>query len=120
VGYDPNDAPDSSTWLRATEAERLEAVKDFHRELGEPVASLRLHAAIHVTVENQLAEGVEAALEALERLVSEGLDRHDAIHAIGSVVAEEMFAAMRDKTFDPTRYEARLRALTAAAWRGAS
>jgi hypothetical protein len=40
-----------------------------------------------------------------------------AIHAIGSVLAEHMFAASQGRPFDATEYEARLTALTAESWR---
>jgi hypothetical protein len=42
-----------------------------------------------VAVETQLAEGHAEATAALDRLLQEGLDRHEALHAIGSVLAEE-------------------------------
>lgn len=47
---------------------------------------MNLHALAHVIVENQLAEDLPEARRALERLLGEGLDRHDAIHAIASVL----------------------------------
>jgi hypothetical protein len=40
----------------------------------------------HVVVENQVALGEATSVpEALDRLINEGLDRHDAVHAVGSV-----------------------------------
>jgi hypothetical protein len=73
-------------------------------------------------VENQLAEGIEAVRETLERLMSEGLDRHEGIHAIGSVLAEHLSNLMRNgpkkgtDTNEP--YFRRLRSLTASTWAG--
>jgi hypothetical protein len=48
-----------------------------------------IHAAIHLIVENQVALGdAFPANGVLLRLMKEGLDRHEAIHAIGSVFSE--------------------------------
>jgi hypothetical protein len=75
---------------------------------------------MHVVVENQLALGDSfPAKSVLARLMSEGLDRHDAIHAIGSVLAGQIFDALKHK--DPTRdlnaeYQQKLKALTAQSW----
>jgi hypothetical protein len=50
----------------------------------------------HVIVENQVALGEAYPVQSvLLRLMEEGLDRHDAIHAIGSVLAERLFAGLR-------------------------
>ena len=46
-----------------------------------------MHAVIHVMVENQIALGDEIPVKCtVQRLISEGLDRHDAVHAVGSVL----------------------------------
>ena len=41
-------------------------------------------------VENQLAEHLPSVEAALQRLLVEGLDRHDALHAVASVLAEHL------------------------------
>jgi hypothetical protein len=87
------------------------------RVAHEEAGSLRAHAAIHATVETQLAEGLGCAVRAMERLVEQGLDRHEAVHAIGSVVAAQLYAALQHRAFDSAEYEARLDALTADSWR---
>jgi hypothetical protein len=47
-------------------------------------------------VENQLALGEATPVPTtLERLMDEGLDRHEAIHAIGSILMRIMFDAIR-------------------------
>ena len=80
-----------------------------------------MHATIHTVVENQLALGERVVGEALERLRSEGLTRHDAVHAIGTVLAEQIYDALKDRgegTSDLNeRYLDRLRQLTAELWR---
>ena len=115
--YDPTQGLDASEWLESDEAERLDAVLRYHKRDKERAGSVRAHAAIHVTVENQLAEGLGGAVRAMERLREQGLGRHDAIHAVGSVVAEQIYAALKHRAFDAAEYEARLDVLTAEAWR---
>jgi hypothetical protein len=62
-----------------------------------------------------------AAGAALDRLLQEGFDRHDAIHAIGSVVTAEIFEVVRSKRpHDPEGYARKLDALTASKWRNGS
>jgi len=49
---------------------------------------MRLHALFNAIIENQAALKDETPVaEAIMRLRMEGLDRHEAIHAIGSVLA---------------------------------
>jgi hypothetical protein len=122
VKYDPDIAPDPARWLDSDDETRARAVREYHKQAREPVGqSPNLHAAIHAVVENQLAEGHAAATATLSRLISEGLDRHDAIHAIGAIVAAEMFDMIKPQaTHDPEQYAPKLRALTAARWRAGS
>jgi len=79
-----------------------------------------LHAAIHAVIERQLAEEVPQVVNAFDRLRAEGLDRHDTIHALGSVLAEHMRQLMNGE-LDPANpnasYFAALDGLTAASWR---
>ena len=88
--YDPLYPPDPQTWLDLAESERLDLVSEYHESTEEEFPSLRAHAAIHVIVENQLAERLSPVEAALRRLLVEGLDRHDAVHAIASVLAEHL------------------------------
>lgn len=58
--------------------------------------------------------------ETLERLMKEGLNRHDAVHAIGMVLASHIHDLLQepgppDGDPNPPYYEA-LRRLTAAQW----
>ena len=75
----------------------------------------------HVVVENQVALGEATSVsEALDRLINEGLDRHDAVHAIGSVLMRIIFDAVheRDSASDiNAKYRQELATLTAANWR---
>jgi NAD-dependent DNA ligase len=109
--------PTPEAWLELDEGEQAEAVLRYHKRHRTRAGSMRLHAFIHATVETQLAERHAAATAALERLLREGLDRHEAIHAIGSVVAEQIHGAMQGTAFDASEYEHRLNRLDAASWR---
>jgi len=121
--YNPEQAPEPEEWLASDEAQRIELVSAYHRRTREKLPNLRLHAAFHAVVENQLAEGIEVVRETLERLLAEGLDRHSGIHAIGSALAEHLSNLMRKggKGPDPNEeYFRRLRSLTATSWAGDS
>ena len=119
--YDPDIPPNASQWLAADEGVRLMLVTDYHQGMDLPESRLRLHAAIHVVVENQIALGEQAVIDAMNRLQAEGLSRHDAVHAIGMVVSEHLFEILRTENDDPvnkaTPYLDRLKQLTADAWR---
>ncbi len=118
--YDPLEAPDPKSWLDLDEDERLSLVRNYHREVGDELPNEDLHATLHVVVENQVALGDEIPVQAnLERLMREGLDRHDAIHAVATVLAEHMYDVARGGDTGPnpneTYYE-KLKQLTAARW----
>jgi hypothetical protein len=94
--YDPEKSPDAKHWLASDEGERIALVSDYHRRKRISMPAPELHAVIHVIVENQLALGDAVVLATLGRLVADGLSRHDAIHAIGSVLAEYLYELLRD------------------------
>lgn len=98
----------------------LRRLIEEHRVTPHPgltEARLRLHASIHAVVESQLVAGEPPAVRTtLERLEAQGLDRHEAVHAIGSVVAREMMSALRAH-YDEARFVAALAELSAARWR---
>jgi len=118
--YDP-DNPTTADWLELDEAERIELVSSYHRHKKIRLPNAQLHAVIHVIVENQLALGETVVVDTLARLQSEGLSRHDALHAIGSVLAEDLYELLREAsdvnghTYE--RYLERLRDLSASTWR---
>jgi hypothetical protein len=85
--YDPLVEPNAPQWLTLDEQERIDMVEAYHRRAGVELPAETVHAVIHVIVENQIAMGDQLPVgRAARRLMSEGLDRHDAIHAIGSVL----------------------------------
>ena len=120
-GCDPDITPDAKEWLALDEGERLALVEGYHRDarIALPRTARRLHATIHTVVENQLALNDEPVVRALGRLMEEGLSRHDAIHAIGSLVAEHVNDLLKLKDAPETsraRYYAAIERLTVAEW----
>ena len=86
---DPLEAPEPKEWLAIDEAERIQLAQDYYRRARVRLPNEKLHAVFHVVVENQIALGDEIPVQStLQRLMVEGLDRHEAIHAIASVLAE--------------------------------
>ena len=121
--YDPEDDQQGDRWLASGEADRIAAVEAYHRRRRIRLPRPTLHATIHTVVENQLALGEQVVVEALARLRSEGLTRHDAVHAIGMVLAEQIYDVLKDrgeaKSDLNKSYLDRVRQLTAEQWRQA-
>ena len=120
--YDPEVQPTPAEWLALDEQLRIELVEKHHRAARETLPNVKAHAAFHAIVENQIAEGLESVVRAMARLMKQGLSRHDALHAVGSVVAEHFFEAMnsKDKDFSNTaqaRYNAAVERLSADEWK---
>jgi hypothetical protein len=55
MNYNPDVPPNSALWLELDEAERITAVIAHHKRSREELPNQRLHATIHVIIENQLA-----------------------------------------------------------------
>lgn len=114
--YDPDQAPNASEWLALDEEERFRLVERFHSREGRYGESRPLHARYQAAVETQLAEGVTPVKAAFLRLRDNGLSRHDAIRAIGAVLAEHS-SGRRDTPEVPGReYLSALESLTADTW----
>ncbi len=122
--YDPEVACDSREWLALDESERLLLVEEYHRDarISLPRSARRLHATIHTIVENQLVLEDQTIVRAtLKRLMDAGLTRHDAIHAIGSVLTEHIYDLLHMENLPPeghAPYYAALQQLTVEKWRG--
>lgn len=105
--YDADSAPAAAAWLEAAEPERLAAIEAHHAELRThpPTPKPRLHATLHLVVENQLAEGKPPEVSAaIERLVNGGLSRHDAVHAVAFVVSDLTTRALGGEKLGPSAY----------------
>jgi len=119
--YSPFKAPDAAEWLAMDEGERVALAEDYHRRKRVPLPSPMAHAAFHAIVENQIALGVTAVVETLARLQEEGLDRHDAVHAICSILCEFVYSVLKGTPYAlegeaQKEYENRLKVLTARSW----
>jgi hypothetical protein len=117
--YDPNLAPDAASWLGLDEEERLDLIRGYHRLNRIKLPSLDAHAIAHLIVENQLAEELPPALNALARLLAGGLERHDAVHAIGAVLMDHLWDLSNKPPpeGDPNKpYFAALDELTVKSW----
>jgi hypothetical protein len=121
MNYDPFHDLDPAAWLALDEQARIVAVEQYHRRRKIRLPNATLHATIHTVVENQVALGEQFPAKAtLARLMSEGLDRHEAIHAIGSVLSRRMFNALKGKGSGAdlnAQYVEELVQLTAESWR---
>jgi len=120
--YNPERGPEPESWLELDEQERILLIETWHRVARLKLPNLTAHAALHVIVENQIALDLEPVVRAMDRLRKQGLTRHDAIHAIGSVVAENLFGILKadqndDAAASQARYYAAVERLTAVSWR---
>jgi hypothetical protein len=120
LGYDADRAPDIAEWSAADEAARVAAIRAYHDQLDDhpDAPNPKLHALMHVIVENQLAAGdPPEASQTLARLLAAGASRHAAIHAIASIVAKEMQAVMKnERVYDREATARRLEHLRPADW----
>jgi Domain of unknown function (DUF1841) len=118
--YDPLRAPDPDQWLELDEQERIDLVAAYHEDAGIDLPNVQVHATMHAIVENQIALGDETPVRLKARqLMAQGLDRHEAIHAIASVLIKHLHDIVRNPegVDDPNpRYYAALRRLNARKW----
>ena len=120
--YNPENTVNSDEWLALDEGVRLQLIEDYHNTLNLPMetAALKMHCMLHVTVENQLAEAEYPIIQqTLDKLTRQGLDRHDALHAIASILCNGLFDAMRgaESEFSIKNYRRKLEKLTAKRWK---
>ncbi len=100
--YDPLKAPNPQQWAAEDELHRINLVEDYHRRGRIDLPNVKIHAVVHVIVENQIALAEDAPVRTLKRLQEEGLDRHDAIHAIALVLMERLPGILTgDAAHDP-------------------
>jgi hypothetical protein len=119
--YDADRQPDAQAWLDLDESERIDMVIDYHRRSRVKLENAKVHAVAHMIVENQIALNDPPSVSTtLARLMGEGLDRHDAVHALGSVILGLMFDVLRKPSAKGdinAQYARELATLTAAKWR---
>ena len=122
TSYNPESPPAPGEWLQLPEHERVRIVATYHMVHRLKSGSAKAHAALHAIVENQAATGFGPTVRALARLQRQGLSRHEAVHAVGSVVSGFMFAAMNSPTQTDSHalqsaINSRIDALDAQSWR---
>jgi hypothetical protein len=121
TNYDPEIAPDPTTWLALDEQQRIRLAEAHHPVAHLRLRNLKVHAVFHAVVENQIAEGLAPVVRAMARLMNEGLSRHDALHAIGSSVAEHLYGTVHAKAESEastvqSRYNAAVERHSAKKW----
>ena len=96
IQYNPNH-PIDPEWILLDEEDRIKLVYNYHDQHREALDSQHessvQHATLHAIVESQLAEGHEVPVKTLERLLAEGLTRHEAIHGLVYAVANFIYEA---------------------------
>lgn len=121
VTYHPSKAPSPEEWLDLDESIRIQSVLDSHiaaqTEFEE--GAEKLHAVIHVIVENQNALDVDPVPSIIAKLMRQGLSRHESIHAVGAVLSEGIYNLMNGDSsdFNIKKYRRRLEKLTAKRWK---
>ena len=117
--YDALIEPETEKWLSIDESERISLVENYVKSIEVDIneEAVKIHSSIHVVVENQIAEKIEATIDAYNRLLRQGLNRHETIHAIGAVVSEDIYNVIKnERNFNQESYKNRLRKLTAKRW----
>lgn len=121
--YDPDIPPDPAEWLELTEGDRIDAVAAAHARTFELLdeGGAQTHVALQAAVETQIAAGDPEPVPAkVEELMRGGLTRHEALHALSSVVATLMWEITHEEIGDPDVVQARhlelLDELTAQSW----
>ena len=104
--YNPDKAPDPARWLALDEQRRIQLAEKYHRAARIRLPNLKAHAIFHAIV---------------ARLTGEGLTRHEAIHAIASVLAahlRDLSNATTDESDSAATYTDAIEKLSAGNWRG--
>lgn len=100
--YDAEDPLPAEEWLLLEEGERIQLVIEGHQRVNAKMGQNETaHATIHVIVETQLAEKYAPAVRAFDRFRAAGVNRHNTVHALASVVTRHMIVMMeRHEPFD--------------------
>lgn len=115
--YDPHQPPEPDEWNALDEPVQIDMVVEYHEREGFELPNEYVHAIIHIVVENQAAMGDMTPVAAtLERLMDEGLDRHDAIHAVGTAITEHLWSRSHGQPNNANDYFELLHALDAQKW----
>lgn len=82
----------------------------YPQEINGHIVSPFVHTVLHVTVDKQITGGQPAfVVETYNRLRDQGMEDHDALHAIISIYANLYFTSFRQgKPFDTLDYQSQL------------
>ena len=82
----------------------------YPQEINGQIVSPFVHTVLHTIVDSQIrTEQPEFVVKTLNRLLGQGLEEHEALHAIIASFADIHFASFRQgKTFDQLDYQSRL------------
>lgn len=117
--YDVSRGPNAAEWLVLEESARIALVAEAHRRSRASVGgNEEAHASIHVVVEDRLAMGHTAVVAAYDRCRAAGVDRHNAIHALASVVTNHMVAVLESHAgFDQATADRDFEAIDPERWK---
>src|SRR6267378_5094630 len=97
---DPNEEDDRRILILAEHPELHTAIENDRSEIHTKGTAIspHLHLVMHEIVANQLwAHDPPEVWQTAQRLIEAGYERHEVLHMLGSVVAEDVYAALRDK-----------------------
>jgi hypothetical protein len=82
----------------------------YPQEINGQIVSPFVHTVLHTIVDSQIrTEQPEFVVKTLNRLLGQGLEEHEALHAIIASFADIHFASFRQgKPFDQLAYQSRL------------
>src|SRR5437899_2308973 len=96
----PDDEEDRRILILAEHPELHAAIENDRSEIHAKGTTISpaLHLAMHEIVANQLwADDPPEVWHTAQRLIEAGYERHEVLHMLGSVVAEDVYATLRDK-----------------------
>lgn len=111
---DDFDPDDEDAFIRMVEEEHAESPEFSAAKISSTREwSPSLHVSMHTIIARQLWNGEPAETwETAKRLLDEGLERHDVLHALAYVASEEIYHAVSNgTTHGPDEYSAALDAL---------
>lgn len=99
--YNPLKAPKAKEWLSFDEDKRIALIATYHKKARIPLDNVTLHASFHAIIETQAAMGDKTPTRAaIKRLVRQGTDRHEAIHAVVNVLIKYFWDGMQTDTYE--------------------
>lgn len=122
--YDPLKVSKSKEWLAMDEEKKIALIEAYHLKERIELPNVKVHAIFHMTVENQAAMGDKSPTKAaIKRLMIQGADRHEAVHAVASVLSKYFYEGVKTKIHKDgaalnAAYEEEVRNLTLQKWYG--